>query len=192
MKLALIVCFIFMTTGCSSFTSFDVINGTLAVDDKSVTDEILCLSAFTSEVKIPKSKIQQNILDELSKRKITPEQCSSFVVSNAGGVESFCSDFNKGYVNGEAAKMPSFGNYITLQDMFLVQKTLGIDCNTKQYIAEHDRNIQRSASSESKPSDYSRVMNMFRSKTNVVNCTSVGSSTLCNDSRGNTLNINRW
>ena len=95
MKLALIVCFIFMTTGCSSFTSFDVINGTLAVDDKSVTDEILCLSAFTSEVKIPKSKIQQNILDVIDKTEDwVTEQLAAQGIQDVS--EVFLAEYNSG------------------------------------------------------------------------------------------------
>lgn len=122
-------------TACSS-QSFDILSGSLSVNDPSVSDETLCLSAFTSEVRQPRSKIQKNILDEIVKRGITSEQCASYVVTEAGGVDSFCSDLNYGYVNGDSSRMPSFGNHITLSDMFSVAKTLQINCNTKQF-AEH-------------------------------------------------------
>lgn len=182
-------------TSCSSFTSTDILVGELSVSDKSVSDEILCLTAFTSEVKIPKSKIQKNILDELKNRNITPEQCSSYVVSKARGIDSFCRDFNRGYVTGAATRMPSFGNYITLQDMFLVQKTLNINCNTKQYLMEYNRTHENSykyQNSISEPVDFSKGWKMFQQKTNVVNCMSMNSSTICNDTNGNLLNINRF
>lgn len=124
--------FCLVITACSN-QSFDVLSGSLSVNDPSVSDETLCLSAFTSEVKQPRSKIQKNILDEIIKRGITSEQCASYVVTKAGGVDSFCSDLNHGYVNGDSSRMPSFGNYITLSDMFSVAKELQINCNTKQF-----------------------------------------------------------
>lgn len=198
-KIILIGLGVFAITSCTSFISDDVIAGSRQVDDKSVTDEILCLSAFTSEVQIPKSKIQQNILNELNRRKITPEQCSSYVVSNAGGIESFCNDLNKGYVTGKIAMMPSFGNYITLQDMFSVQKVLGIDCKTKQHLDRYNKVREEEeklrairAATPDEPVDFSKSWQMFQPKTNTVNCMSVGSSTMCNDTKGNLLNINRW
>ncbi|HHW7448019.1 hypothetical protein [Pasteurella multocida] len=191
MKRNLLLCILSLTiASCSSFISDDVIDGNIAVDDKNVSDEILCLSAFTSEVKIPKSKIQQDIIDELLKRGITAEQCSSYVVKNAGGVDKFCSDFNYGYVTGDSSRMPSFGNYITLQDMLSVQKTLNIDCNTKQYVKEYTRTNSRPHYVA--PVDFSKSWKEFQPKTNTVNCISFGSSTTCNDARGNLLNINTW
>lgn len=189
-KTLLISCALFTITSCSSFTSTDILIGELPVNDKSVSDEILCLTAFTSEVKIPKSQIQQNIIQEISRRNIRPEQCASYVVSKAGGVDSFCSDLNSGYVKGDSVRMPSFGNYITLQDMFAVKNTLGIDCNTNRYIEEYNKAKELNAISP--PSDFSKGWQMFQPKTNTVNCMSVGSSTMCNDTKGNLLNINRW
>lgn len=189
-KTLLISCVLLTITSCSSFTSTDILIGELPVNDKSVSDEILCLTAFTSEVKIPKSQIQQDIIKEISRRNIRLEQCASYVVSNAGGVNSFCSDLNSGYVKGDSVRMPSFGNYITLQDMFAVQNTLGIDCNTNRYIEEYNKIKELNAISP--PSDFSKGWQMFQPKTNTVNCMSVGSSTMCNDTKGNLLNINRW
>lgn len=203
-KTLLISCALFTITSCSSFTSTDILIGELPVNDKSVSDEILCLTAFTSEVKIPKSQTQQNIIQEISRRNIRPEQCASYVVSNAGGIESFCNDLNKGYSAGKIAMMPSFGNYITLQDMFSVQKVLGIDCKTKQYLdiynkAREAREAQEEeklrairAATPDEPVDFSKGWQMFQPRTNTVNCMSVGSSTMCNDTKGNLLNINRW
>ncbi|HDR1796651.1 hypothetical protein ACFGXD_05100 [Pasteurella multocida] len=191
MKKNLLFCALSMAVvSCSSFVSDDVIEGNIAVNDKKVSDEILCLSAFTSEVKIPKSKIQQDIINELSKRGITAEQCSSYVVKNAGGVDDFCSNFNYGYVTGKSSRMPSFGNHITLQDMLSVQKTLNIDCNTKQYVKEYTRTNSRPHYVA--PVDFSKSWKAFQPKTNTVNCISFGSSTTCNDARGNLLNINTW
>ncbi|MGC6342527.1 hypothetical protein ACNGTO_03900 [Bisgaard Taxon 45] len=191
MKRNLLLCALSLTmVSCSSFISDDVIEGNIEVDSKKVSDEILCLSAFTSEVKIPKSKIQQNIINELSKRGITAEQCSSYVVKNAGGVDDFCSNFNYGYVTGKSSRMPSFGNHITLQDMLSVQKTLNIDCNTKQYVKEYTRADNQP--SNTTPVDFSKSWKAFQPKTNTVNCISFGSSATCNDARGNLLNINTW
>lgn len=186
---------LFTITSCSSFTSTNILVGDLSVSDKSVSDEILCLTAFTSEVKIPKSKIQQDIINELSRRNITPEQCSSYAVSTAGGVGSFCSDFNKGYVNGESSRMTSFGHHITLQDMLSVQKNLGIDCNTKQYVKEYNRTQEQNNRVNESPTgsnDLSKAWGMFQPKTNVINCMSLGSSAMCNDAKGNSLYINKW
>ena len=195
MKKIFLISSILTITSCSSFTSDNILSGDLSVSDTSVSDEILCLSAFTSEVKLPKSKIQQNIINEITKRNITPEQCSSYAVSKAGGVDSFCSDFNRGYVSGDSAKMTSFGHYITLQDMLSVQKSLGIDCNTKQYVQEYNRareqnNWVNEPSSEN--NNFSKAWGMFQPKTNVISCMSLGSSTMCNDTKGNSLHINKW
>ena len=189
-KTLLTSCALFTITSCSSFTSTDILIGELPVNDKSVSDEILCLTAFTSEVKIPKSQIQQNIIQEISRRNIRPEQCASYVVSKAGGVDSFCSDLNSGYVKGDSVRMPSFGNYITLQDMFAVKNTLGIDCNTNRYIEEYNKTRELNAILP--PLDFSKGWQMFQPRTNTVNCMSVGPSTMCNDNKGNLLNINRW
>lgn len=35
-------------------------------------------------------------------------------------------------------------------------------------------------------------LGVFAITSNTVNCMSVGSSTMCNDTKGNLLNINRW
>lgn len=139
-----------LLTSCSSTATYDLVNGKIEPNSEGITNEALCLSAFTSEVKNPSSRVQQKILNEITRRKITLEECSSYSVESAGGVDSFCSDFNHGYVKGESSRMISLGNFISLQDMLLVQQTLGINCNTQRFAQNYFSEEEQRSRAESR------------------------------------------
>lgn len=175
LKKSLIITLPILTTACSLPVSSDIVSERIAVDSPEVSDKDLCLAALTSEVKAPKSKVQNEILRALVRKKITPEQCSSYAVAEAGGIDSFCSHFNYGYANGEASRMISFGNYASLQDMLSIQKNLGIDCNTAQYMERSKR-----AASSGYSMDFSKAKDMFKPKKTTY-CSEFGLSVVCRE-----------